>query len=478
MSNKRSICWFRQDLRVHDNPALMAAAEGGEVLPVFILDDENAGKWKCGGAARLWLHHSLTSLNQSLDGKLSIYKGRAEDIIPRLCRDHQITQVFWNRCYEPWRIERDKKIRTRLQEQSVDAQSFNGSLLWEPWQILKKDGTPYKVFTPFYKSARTSTHAAPAVPLPAPVNLSLIHDDSASLTIDDLELRPDHPWCEKVEHHWRIGENNAQEVLEEFIEKKIDKYSQGRDFPAQKGTSRLSPHLHFGEISPRQVWERVNGAGFDDSIEIFKSELGWREFSYYLLYHFPGMPQENLKSQFDRFPWWSNEQWLQRWQQGMTGIPFVDAGMRELWQTGHMHNRVRMIVASFLVKNLLIDWRYGAAWFWDCLVDADLASNSASWQWVAGCGTDAAPFFRIFNPVTQGQKFDPDGTYTRHFVPELKELPGKHLFSPWNAPGSTLEQAGVRLGDTYPFPLVDLQQSRKKALDALKRVSSSSKTGN
>ena len=210
----------------------------------------------------------------------------------------------------------------------------------------------------------------------------------------------------------------------------------------------------------------------------YLSEIGWREFSYYLLYHFPGMPQENLKSQFDRFPWWSNEQWLQRWQQGMTGIPFVDAGMRELWQTGHMHNRVRMIVASFLVKNLLIDWRCGAAWFWDCLVDADLASNSASWQWVAGCGTDAAPFFRIFNPVTQGQKFDPDGTYTRHFVPELKELPGTHLFSPWNAPGSTLEQAGVRLGDTYPFPLVDLQQSRKKALDALKRVSSSSKTGN
>ena len=473
MNTSPRIFWFRQDLRLHDNPALKAAAESGELLPVFILDDENAGKWSSGGAARLWLHHSLTSLQKSLGGKLSIYRGRAEEIIPQLCRDHQVPVVFWNRCYEPWRIERDKKIKRRLQKQSVEAQSFNGSLLWEPWQILKKDGTPYKVFTPFYKSARTNTQATPSVPLPAPANLALIHDHSASLTIDDLALRPDHPWCEKVERHWQIGEEGAQELLEEFIENKIDQYGHGRDYPAREGTSRLSPHLHFGEISPRQIWERVNEVGFDDHIEIFKSELGWREFSYYLLYHFPKMPQKNLKSQFDRFPWWANQQWLERWQQGRTGIPFVDAGMRELWLTGHMHNRVRMIVASFLVKNLLIDWRCGAAWFWDCLVDADLASNSASWQWVAGCGTDAAPFFRIFNPVTQGQKFDPDGTYTRHYVPELKELPSKYLFSPWNAPEPTLEQAGVRLGDTYPFPLVDLQQSRQKALDALKRVSSS-----
>ena len=473
MSTPPSICWFRQDLRLHDNPALLAAAESGAVLPVFILDDGNAGKWQCGGAARLWLHHSLIALNKSLQGKLSIYRGRAEEIIPRLCQDHQVTQVFWNRCYEPWRIERDKKIRRRLQEQSVDAQSFNGSLLWEPWQILKKDGTPYKIFTPFYKSARTNTQVTLSDPLSAPGDLALAPIDSGGLTVEDLELRPDHPWCKKVERHWRIGEQGAHLALEEFIEMKLDHYRHGRDFPAQHGTSKLSPHLHFGEISPRQVWEQVSEAGFDDNIEVFKSELGWREFSYYLLYHFPTMVQENLKSQFDRFPWWLNEQWLQRWQQGSTGVPFVDAGMRELWQTGHMHNRVRMIVASFLVKNLLIDWRYGAAWFWDCLVDADLASNSASWQWVAGCGTDAAPFFRIFNPVTQGQKFDPDGSYTRSYVPELKDLPNKYLFSPWKASQATLEQAGVRLGDTYPFPLVDLQQSRNKALEALKLVSSS-----
>ncbi|RZW26166.1 MAG: deoxyribodipyrimidine photo-lyase [Desulfobulbaceae bacterium] len=474
MSTSPGICWFRQDLRLHDNPALLAAIDCGEVLPVFILDDDNAGNWKCGSAARLWLHHSLNALQKSLEGRLSIHRGRAEDIIPRLCRDHQSTRVFWNRCYEPWRIERDKEIKKRLQEQSIDAQSFNGSLLWEPWQIMKKDGTPYKVFTPFYKSARTNANATPAVPLPVPDNIPLMRKDSDGLTVDDLKLRPDHPWCEKIERHWRIGEENAQIVLEEFIEAKIDHYNHGRDFPAEKGTSRLSPHLHFGEISPRQVWEQASEVGFDDNIEVFKSELGWREFSYYLLYHFPRMPYDNLKSKFDRFPWWLNEQWLKRWKQGMTGVPFVDAGMRELWQTGHMHNRVRMIVASFLVKNLLIDWRHGAAWFWDCLVDADLASNSASWQWVAGCGTDAAPFFRIFNPVTQGQKFDPDGIYTRHFVPELKELPSKYLFSPWNAPQTTLEQAGVRLGDSYPCPLVDIQQSRQKALDALKKVSSSS----
>ena len=474
MSTASSICWFRQDLRLHDNPALLAAADCGAVMPVFILDDENAGRWRCGGAARLWLHHSLAALNKSLEGRLSIYRGRAEEIIPRLCRDQQITQVYWNRCYEPWRIERDKEIKRRLKEQSVEAQSFNGSLLWEPWQILKKDGTPYKIFTPFYKSARTNVQATPSAPLSAPGSLLLDRTDLKGLTVGDLELRPDHPWSNKVERHWRIGEQGAHSALEEFIETKLDHYRHGRDFPAQKSTSRLSPHLHFGEISPRQVWERVSEAGFDDNIEVFKSELGWREFSYYLLYHFPTMPQENLKSQYDRFPWWLNEHWLQRWQQGMTGVPLVDAGMRELWQTGHMHNRVRMIVASFLVKNLLIDWRYGAAWFWDCLVDADLASNSAGWQWVAGCGTDAAPFFRIFNPVTQGLKFDPDGTYTKHYVPELKELPSKYLFSPWIAPQSTLEQAGVRLGDTYPYPLVDLQQSRKKALEALKGLSSSS----
>lgn len=470
MSTKRSICWFRQDLRLSDNPALLAAADRGEVIPVYILDDENAGKWQCGGAGRLWLHHSLISLNQSLEGTLRIYRGRAEEIVPKLCHDFHVDQVYWNRCYEPWRIERDKKLEKRLKLQSVIPQSFNASLLWEPWQIVKKDGTPYKIFTPFYKKALAHEQGRPDSPLPPPPNMALCHTGQNGMTIDELKLRPEHSWCERVEKNWSIGEQPGRLALENFVDNALNNYGNGRDFPDRNATSRLSPYLHFGELSPRHVWQRVSEAGYDDNVESFKSELGWREFSYYLLYHFPRLPESNLRPQFDQFPWWLNDQWLKCWQHGMTGYPFVDAGMRELWQTGHMHNRVRMVVASFLVKNLLIHWRHGAEWFWDCLVDADLASNSASWQWVAGSGTDASPFFRIFNPVTQGLKFDPDGSYTRRFVPELKKLPNKHLFSPWKAPIQILEHAGVSLGDSYPYPIVDLQQSRIRALDALKGI--------
>lgn len=471
MSNKPSICWFRQDLRLNDNPALLEAAGRGQVLPVYILDDANGDKWQCGAAGRLWLHHSLRSLNRSLDGSLRIYRGRAEEIIPRLCREFQIDQVLWNRCYEPWRLKCDREIKNRLELQSVQAHSYNGSLLWDPWQILKKDGSPYKIFTPFYKRARTQAQGKLEDPRPAPLNLSLYHNDPGGITVEDLGLRPDHSWCRKVEGHWRIGEDNGLLALEKFLETRLTNYQNGRDFPALNATSRLSPHLHFGELSPRQVWQRISEASDDDNAETFKSELGWREFSYYLLYHFPHLPEKNLKPRFDQFPWWLNDRWLESWKLGKTGYPFVDAGMRELWQTGFMHNRVRMITASFLVKNLLIHWRHGADWFWDCLVDADLASNSASWQWVAGCGTDASPFFRIFNPVSQGHKFDPEGVYTRRFVPELANLPSKYLFSPWQAPPEVLDQAGVRLGDSYPYPLVDLQQSRKKALDSLKQIS-------
>ena len=470
MSTKRSICWFRQDLRLSDNPALSAAANRGEVIPVYIFDDENAGKWQCGGAGRLWLHHSLKSLNQSLEGTLRIYRGRADEIVPKLCDDFHVDQVFWNRCYEPWRIECDRTVEKLLNLQSVSSQSFNASLLWEPWQIVKKDGTPYKIFTPFYKKALAHEQVRRDSPLPTPRDMALCRSGQSISKIDELRLRPEHSWCAIVEKNWRIGEQPGRLALETFIENALNNYRNGRDYPGLNATSRLSPYLHFGELSPRYVWQRISEAGYDDNVESFKSELGWREFSYYLLYHFPHLPKSNLKPQFDQFPWWLNHQWLKCWQRGMTGYPFVDAGMRELWQTGHMHNRVRMVVASFLVKNLLIHWRHGAEWFWDCLVDADLASNSASWQWVAGSGTDASPFFRIFNPVTQGLKFDPDGSYTRRFVPELKKLPNKHLFSPWKAPTQILEHAGVNLGVSYPYPIVDLQQSRIRALDALKRI--------
>jgi deoxyribodipyrimidine photo-lyase len=290
--------------------------------------------------------------------------------------------------------------------------------------------------------------------------------DPKAKALDELKLLPKEQWDTGFKEHWQPGEKGAKNALNAFLSQGIHDYKDGRDRPALKAISRLSPHLHFGDISPRQVIDALKTMEDNDNVEHFKREIRWREFSYYLLYHFPGLPTQNLKTNFDQFPWGNNAEFIKRWQQGQTGYPMVDAGMRELWQTGYMHNRVRMITASFLIKNLLVDWRVGAQWFWDCLVDADLASNSASWQWVAGCGTDASPYFRIFNPITQGEKFDPKGEYTRHFVPELKDLPDKYLYRPWEAPEAVLKAAKVSLGTNYPNPIIDVKTSRLKALDA------------
>lgn len=459
------IHWFRQDLRLTDNPALTAAAKAGQVLPIYVLDDVNAEEHAMGGASRLWLHHSLHALNKSLKGKLAVYSGDASKILLQLVEQHNVQQVYWNRCYEPWRMQRDARIKTALQEQSIEVFSHNGSLLWEPWQVLKADSTPYKVFTPFYRRGCLNA-VAPREPLPKPARLRL-QDDPQSLAIEALDLVPDLPWAQEVIAHWQVGEKAALKRLEHFLSEGLCDYRKGRDFPGIQHVSRLSPYLHFGEISPNQVWYQASIEKLDNNLEHFKSELGWREFSYSLLYHFNELPWKNLQEKFDKFPWRSDEKKLRRWQQGQTGFPFIDAGMRELWQTGYMHNRVRMVVASFLVKNLLLHWHHGEQWFWDCLFDADLASNSASWQWVAGCGADAAPYFRIFNPVTQGEKFDPAGEYTRRFVPELAKLPEKFLHKPWEAPQDVLKQAGVELGKTYPEPMVDLKLSRAQALEAL-----------
>jgi deoxyribodipyrimidine photo-lyase len=290
------------------------------------------------------------------------------------------------------------------------------------------------------------------------------------MTIDALGLLPDHEWGAKMTSHWQIGEAAAMTRLGDFVDGGLKGYKDGRNFPARPNTSRLSAHLHWGEISPNMAWyaavEKRDQAGFDNDIDVFLSELGWREFSHSLLYHFPQLPRQNLQSKFDSFPWRSDDNALRAWQQGKTGYPIVDAGMRELWETGYMHNRVRMIVGSFLVKNLLLHWHHGEAWFWDCLVDADLANNSAGWQWIAGCGADAAPYFRVFNPITQGTKFDADGSYTRRFVPELAGLPNKYLFNPWDAPALELQAAGITLGKHYPHPIVDVKQSREAALAA------------
>jgi deoxyribodipyrimidine photo-lyase len=468
-----SLVWFRQDLRVSDNPALRAAAATGSVLPVYILDDVNSGDWAMGAASRAWLHHSLQSLDRSLGGRLKFFAGDAADVISSLMEKLPIGAVYWNRCYEPWRSRRDKQIKAALAGGGIEVESFNASLLWEPWQVTKPDGSPYRVFTPFYRKGCLSREA-PREPLAPPDGL---HAEAIavadSLTLDELELLPRENWHRQMLAHWQIGEDAAHRQLDEFCDSALANYRDGRDFPAQQATSRLSPHLHFGEISPHQAWHRVEQARLHESGDgpgHFQRELAWREFSHHLLYHFPGLPEENFNNRFDAFEWREDTAGIHAWQRGLTGFPIVDAGMRELWQTGYMHNRVRMIAASLLIKNLGVHWRAGEDWFWDCLVDADLANNSAGWQWVAGSGADAAPYFRIFNPLLQSEKFDPSGEYLARYCPELAELPAKFRHRPWEAPDDVLREAGLRLGADYPKPILDLRQTRARALAKFKAL--------
>lgn len=469
MVQTTTIHWFRNDLRLADNPAFYEAASAGAVVPVYILDDINSGVFKMGSASRCWLHYSLKSLNESLGGKLQVFSGDPLEILPALAKKHKAGNVTWNRCYEPWQIKRDTNLKQILIALKINVSSHNGSLLWEPWEILKKDSLPYKVFTPFYQNGCLRAKN-PRLPLPPPPNFLLTDGENSLDKIDHLGLLPKLTWGNDLISSWSVGELAANKKLANFLDKEIKAYKEGRDFPARPFVSRLSPHLHFGEISPNQVWYCARHFPLDHNIEHFCRELVWREFSYSLLYFNPQLPEKNLQQKFDTFPWRHDCAQLRFWQKGETGIPIVDAGMRQLWQTGYMHNRVRMIVGSFLVKNLLLDWRDGAHWFWDCLFDADLASNSASWQWIAGCGADAAPYFRIFNPVTQGQKFDESGEYTRIFVPELKLLPNKYLFNPWEAPSEVLQTAKIELGKDYPLPIVNLSLSRTRALNAVKSL--------
>ena len=461
MTQKTALLWFRQDLRLQDNPALRHAVQNGySIVPVYILDDDNAGPWKMGGASRWWLHQSLEALNAELNGRMVFRSGDAKTILPALIEETGAGAVFWNRCYEPWRIERDKEIKQNLKEDGIDVETFNASLLWEPWTVSKDDGTPYKVFTPYYRKGCLKTE--PPAPQGAPDDIQWTDAETGSL--GDLNLMPEIEWYKTMEKTWQPGEEGAHARLQGFLEDGLAQYKEGRDRPDKDYVSRLSPHLHFGEISPREAWHTARGFAAtngvnEKDIDCFCSELGWREVSYYLLYHFPKVTWENLQVKFDVFPWDETEsEELARWQRGQTGIPIVDAGMRQLWAEGWMHNRVRMIVASLLVKNLLIHWRKGEEWFWDTLVDADLASNAASWQWVAGSGADAAPYFRIFNPVTQGEKFDPDGDYVRKYVPELVDFETKYIHKPWDSPNPPAN---------YPAPIVDLKASRERALEAL-----------
>jgi deoxyribodipyrimidine photo-lyase len=466
MSRSPLLVWFRQDLRLADNPALReAVASAAPIIPVYILDDETPGTWKPGGASRWWLHHSLTSLARDLEAcgaRLILRRGKAEKVLDALLAETGASGVYWNRCYEPFAIARDKKLKADLEAKGLAARSFNASLLFEPLTVLSKSGTPFRVFTPFWKACLAAD--APALPTPAPKKLEAPSAWPKSDALASWQLLPTKPdWAGGFDV-WSPGEAGGQKRLARFVDEALDRYADQRDRPDVEATSRLSPHLHFGEISPRQCFH----AGARSAK--FQAELGWREFSYHLLFSQPDLPEESLRADFRDFPWYEDAAMLRTWKKGRTGYPIVDAGMRELWQTGWMHNRVRMIAASFLVKHLLQPWRAGEDWFWDTLVDADLASNAASWQWVAGCGADAAPYFRIFSPILQGAKFDPEGKYVRRFVPELATLPTQYLFAPWEAPADVLKRAGVELGVTYPKPIVDHADARARALAAFQSL--------
>jgi deoxyribodipyrimidine photo-lyase len=468
-----SLLWFRQDLRLADNPALMAAA-AGPLLPVFVLDDQAAGGWAPGGAARWWLHHSLAALGAALAARgapLLLLRGRAEILIPGLAQAIGAKEVFASRLYEPWARERDRRIAEALAADGRQLRLATSAVLMEPARFAAGSGKPYAVYTPFARALAAT--GDPPSPLPAPTALAGLPQPPDGLALATLDLLPRGDWAAGFAAHWQPGEAGAAARLTGFLAGPIAAYGSARNTPGVAGTSGLSPHLHWGEMSPRSLWHAVRAAlpqpgvlGPQSRAWPFLSELLWREFSYHLLWHHPSLPDAPLRPRFAEFPWAPKPALLRAWQRGRTGLPIVDAGLRELWQTGWMHNRVRMIAASLLVKHLLQPWQDGAAWFWDTLVDADLAANSASWQWVAGCGSDAAPYFRIFNPVLQGEKFDPAGDYVRRYVPELARLPAKWLHRPWEAPAAVLDAAGLRLGLDYPRPIVDLAEGRARALAA------------
>lgn len=470
-----TLIWFRQDLRLQDNPALEIAAGRGPIVPVYIFDRDAdpfgpSTKRGLGGASRWWLHHSLAALEKSLGG-IVLRQGDAQTHLSDLVKTTGAKTIVWNRCYEPEAIARDTAIKQHFTASGLEVKSFNGSLLHEPWVVKTGSGSPFKVFTPYWRAAQQLSVERP---LAAPeFKLSNLPDSD---DLSDWKLLPSDPdWAKGWSNLWAPGEAGAWAQFDEFIKNGLNDYGNRRNRPDLENVSRLSPHLHFGEISSRQIWARVkmleetNAPTANDG-QKFLSEIGWREFSHSLLYHFPALPQKNWRASFDAYPWDTNLVALNAWQKGQTGYPLVDAGMRELWHTGYMHNRVRMVAASFLIKHLRIHWRQGEAWFWDTLLDADLANNSAGWQWVAGCGADAAPYFRIFNPTTQAQKFDPNGEYIRKWCPELADLPTKALHAPFDAEVEVLERAGVTLGRTYPKPIVDHARARAAALAGYETV--------
>ena len=464
-----SLVWYRQDLRVADNPALRASARNGSVLPIYILDDGAAGEWAMGGAHRWWLHGSLEALAQNLErlgAPLVLRRGPAASILPELAEAVGATAIHAGLAVEPWARAQEKDVASALPE-GVKLQLHRSSLLFDPGTICTKTGGSYGVYTPFARAARAK--GLPPKPEPAPKQLNGVAAKSDTLkTWDLLPTKPD--WAAGFRDTWQPGEAGAHARAKRFMRESLSGYHQGRNTPGEDRTSMLSPHSHWGELSPSQLWHWALAAGEGDGLERYLDELLWHEFSANLLWHHPTLPEAPLRPEFARLQWRRDAKALQAWQRGQTGVPIVDAGMRQLWHVGWMHNRVRMITASYLIKHLLVSWVDGERWFWDTLVDGDLAVNSQSWQWVAGCGTDNSPFFRVFNPVTQGEKFDADGAYVRRWVPELAKLPDKFLHAPWDAPPAVLQAADVEIGRTYPRPLVGLGEGRDRALAAFKAM--------
>ncbi len=465
-----TLLWFRQDLRLQDHAALAAAMAGGRrVVPVYVLDDASAGRWALGGAARWWLHYSLESLGQSLAERgapLVLRRGSAATCLAALAQEVGAPEVHAGRMHEPWARRADEAVATALRGVGASLHLHRMATLFDLDGIRTKTGGIYGVYGPFAKQMRA--RPAPDEPLPAPAHIPA-PPAPASDALADWALLPTRPdWAGGFRATWEVGEDAAHARLRAFVERAVTGYDVGRNLPGQPGTSMLSAHLHWGELSPGQVWHAAAAAAeaANQGLDTFLGEILWREFSAYLLFHNPHMPEQALRPDFARLPFRDAPAELEAWRRGRTGIPIVDAGMRQLWHIGWMHNRVRMIAASFLVKQLLIAWQSGEAWFWDTLVDADLASNSASWQWIAGSGIDSQPFFRVFNPVSQGEKWDPDGAYVRRWVPELARLPDRALHAPWTASETVLAEAGVRLGRDYPRPLVDLAMARQRALGA------------
>ncbi|MGM0552656.1 MAG: cryptochrome/photolyase family protein [Pseudomonadota bacterium] len=459
-----TLVWLRRDLRLTDQPALYAASErGGPVIPVFIQAPEEEAPWQPGAASRWWLHHSLQALDDDLrarGSRLTLRAGPSLGTLRTLVRETGATAVYWNRLYDPAFVQRDPAIQAGLRADGIEVCSFNAHLLVEPWEVETGQGQPYKVFNPFWKTCLK--RGIDQDPLPAPAALPAPQTWPDSLRPERLDLLPSIDWAAGLRTSWSAGETAARERLKHFIDGGVQDYTSERDRPDHDGTSRLSPHLHFGEISPRQILRALRAAGLHPDRggpEAFVRELGWRDFSHHVLYHFPHTPEQPLNPRFEAFPWRVSGHDLRAWQLGRTGLPIIDAAMQQLRETGWMHNRLRMVVGSFLTKNLRLHWKHGAHWFWDTLVDADLAANTLGWQWAGGCGADAAPYFRVFNPHTQGQRHDPEGAYVRRFLPVLREVETRYIHSPGagGAPG-------------YPEPLVDLGASRRAALDAFRSL--------